>query len=356
MADSSCKSPKKEVQCYVHAVSPVKTATSNNRKYFNCTIQSEEKVTRAVCFSPDKHSQLKTLQQTKSPIKIENFGHARNDENGDMLIHKFTKIVPIDATTISFPYSDNLTASGIIPISSIANLAVEQLVSVKAEVAHLSGVKILQTQHQGTLKKQEVIIRDTTSSIKLTLWGNNVDTLALNDTYILKNLQVKSFNDTKFLNTAKGEECVHEESTPFEQACVSIDNITDFAEKTIFAKVLGIHQVTRSLSCVSCNKKVVPNPDDDSLGACESCYLKQLTETCNVKWYLRILVQPLTEPNRKLHLTLFNQHVTELLALVNTDVDPDKASPNEIESAFLRATGNITFTFDTMDHKVIAVE
>jgi hypothetical protein len=77
-------------------------------------------------------------------------------------------------------------------------------------------------------------------------------------------------------------------------------------------------------------------------------YLKQLTETCNVKWYLRILVQPSTEPNRKLHLTL--------LALVNTDVDPDKASPNEIESTILRATGNITFTFDTMDHKVIAVE
>jgi hypothetical protein len=63
---------------------------------------------------------------------------------------------------------------------------------------------------------------------------------------------------------------VHEESTHFEQACVSIDNITDFAEKTISAKVLGIHQVTQSLSCVSCNKKVVPNPDDDSLGACES--------------------------------------------------------------------------------------
>ena len=101
---------------------------------------------------------------------------------------------------------------------------------------------------------------------------------------------------------------------------------------------------------------MVLNPDDDSLGACESCCLKQLTETCNVKWYLRILVQPSTEPNRKLHLTLFNRHVTELLALVNTDVDPDKASPNEIESAILRATGNITFTFDTMDHKVIAVE
>ena len=347
------------MQCYVHAVKPVKKATSSNRKYFNCTIQGEEKLTRAVCFSPEKHSQLKTLQETKSPVKIENFGHSSNDENGDMLIHKYTKITPIDATKIIFSYSDGLTATGVVPISSIVNLAVEQLVSVKAQVAHLSGVKIVQTQHQGTLKKQEVIIRDTTGCIKFTLWGDNVDTLELNNTYLLKNLRVKSFNNRKFLNTAKGEEFVHDEPTPFEQQCVSIDDeITDFPEKTISTNILGIHQVTRSLSCVSCNKKVVPNPDDDSVGECESktCHLKQLTETCNIKWTLRILVESSTERNRKLHLTLFNQHVTELLALIDASIDPSTASPDKIESVILRGGKNITFSFDTMDHKVTAVE
>ena len=184
----------------------------NQVDHFNCTIQGEEKLTRAVCFSPKKHSQLKTIQQTiksYSPVKIENFGHSRNCE-----------------------------------------------------------------------------------------------------------------------------EFVHDETTPFEQQCVSIDEITDFAEKTISANVLGIHQVTRSLSCVSCNKKVVPNPDNDSVGECESknCHLKQLTETCNIKWTLRILVEPSTEPSRILHLTLFNQQVTVLPSLIDASVDPSTASPDKIES------------------------
>ena len=69
-----------------------------------------------------------------------------------------------------------------------------------------------------------------------------------------------------------------------------------------------------------------------------------------------LLIQPLAEPNQKVNLTLLNQHVAELLPLLNTGVDPNKASPNEIESAILRAKESVTFTFDTMDHKVVAVE
>ena len=76
----------------------------------------KKKVTWAVCFPPQKkHSKLKTIQQTKSAIKMENFAHARNDENGDLLMYKYTKIVPIDSTTIPFPYLDNLTATGVNP-------------------------------------------------------------------------------------------------------------------------------------------------------------------------------------------------------------------------------------------------
>ena len=106
---------KKEAECYVHVVSPMKTAISNNRKYFNCTIQEKKSHMGSLFFPKKKHSKLKTVQQTKSAIKMENFAHARNDENGDLLMYKYTKIVPIDSTTIPFPYLDNLTATGVNP-------------------------------------------------------------------------------------------------------------------------------------------------------------------------------------------------------------------------------------------------
>ena len=82
-----------------------------------------------------------------------------------------------------------LTATGTLPdLSVLEKLAAEQLVTIKAEVAKISAVKTLHTQYQGVLKKQEVIIRDPTTSVKLLLWENNVEMLELNKTYIIQTL------------------------------------------------------------------------------------------------------------------------------------------------------------------------
>jgi hypothetical protein len=272
-----------------------------------------------------------------------------------MLLNKYTKITPLDSSKITFSYSEDLTATSIVPISSIQNLAKEQLVSVKAHVARLSGVKVRQTQHQGMLKMQEAIIRDTTGFIKLTLWEDNVDTLKLDNTYVLKNLRVKSLNNQNFLNTAKGEEFVHDATDSFQQECVAVDDEADFAESTISGKVLGINQITQTLGCVSCNKTVVPNAEDDILGNCEGCGMGQLMEDCNVKWYLRVLVHTTSEPTRKLHLTLFNSEVAKLMAIVDPTMDLKFLSQKEVEKAILRARKTLKITF-TMDHKVIDVQ
>ena len=84
-----------------------------------------------------------------------------------------------------------------ISISSLNDLAGEQLVTLKAQVAQISGVKRIETQHQGRLNKQEVILRDVTGSIKAILWQSRVDTLKENTTYILKNLKNKNIQGRK---------------------------------------------------------------------------------------------------------------------------------------------------------------
>ena len=79
--------------------------------------------------------------------------------------------------------TDSLTATGFVTIAALEKLASEQLISVKAQVAKISGTKKLQTQYQGILTSQEVIIRDPTTSIKLILWQDNVNTLTIDKTY-----------------------------------------------------------------------------------------------------------------------------------------------------------------------------
>ena len=211
-------------------------------------LQKKDNVVRAVCFSPQKHTQLHTFQQTKSPVKVSNYGKSQLGK--DVIFNQHTKIAPIDNTNIDFPHSNKLTTTGMaISISSLNDLAGEQLVTLKAQVAQISGVKRIETQHQGRLNKQEVILRDVTGSIKAILWQSRVDTLKENTTYILKNLKIKTSRGEKYLNTPKDEEFQATETTPFNQPLVQVDGLQfELASSTISAKVIGVHQVTNTIS------------------------------------------------------------------------------------------------------------
>ena len=113
------------MNCFVHGVSPVKDATNNKRKYFNCTLQCEDKkVIRAVCFSPKRQNQIKMLSQTRSLVKVQNFQLQYEDSgpDGDIVITKYTKIAPIKKD-VNFTFSDKLIASSSnVELSSLNNL------------------------------------------------------------------------------------------------------------------------------------------------------------------------------------------------------------------------------------------
>ena len=68
--------------------------------------------------------------------------------------------------------STDLIPSGMITsISTLNNVVLEQLISIKAQVVSIAAVKVVKSQYRGTKKKQ-VLIRDTTSSIEVILWSS----------------------------------------------------------------------------------------------------------------------------------------------------------------------------------------
>lgn len=127
--------------------------------------------------------------------------HYTISKTDDIILNHQTKIIQNEETT-GFNHSDDLIPSGMVTsISALNNVASEQLISIKAQVVNISAVKVAKTQYQGTLKKQEVLIRDTTSSIKVILWESYTETLVLNSTYVFKNLKVKISRNERYLNT-----------------------------------------------------------------------------------------------------------------------------------------------------------
>ena len=142
-----------EITCYIHDLSPVKSANNSEKKYFNCTLQCKEGTRRAVCFSQQKHPEMKTFQTTKCAVNILNYTTSKTN---DIILNNQSKIIPNEETA-TFEYSEDVIPSGVVHnISALNNVSSEQLISVKAKVVNTSAAKVVTTEHQGTLKKQEV--------------------------------------------------------------------------------------------------------------------------------------------------------------------------------------------------------
>lgn len=273
------------------------------------------------------------------------------------MILKQTKISPAEPESIQFQYSDSLTSTGFVTIAALEKLAAEQLISVKAQVAKISGTKKLQTQYQGTLhKKLSLGIPQPPSS---SFFGKiiNVNTLTLNKTYEFKNLRLKLSKNEKYLNTATGEEFVFIEIMPVEQPCANIEeNVNELTTKQISGKILGSHQAESTLSCISCKSKVIPNPEQEEMRHCESCKLIQLIDSCHSVWYMHLLVQPTDDTNQKLCLDFNNQLVKKLISILVPKINPEQASQKDISLLILKRNKTLNISYDTITFKVIEID
>ena len=64
---------------------------------------SKDIVVRAVCFSPEKHAELRHLEHAKSPVKLQNFGGAIN--GSDVFVFKQTKIAQVPTESLGYAYA-----------------------------------------------------------------------------------------------------------------------------------------------------------------------------------------------------------------------------------------------------------
>ena len=214
-----------------------------------------------------------------------------------------------------------LTTGGLIPnISCLEKVASEQLVSLKAHVVEILTVKQVHTQRQENLKKQELIVADPTSWIKLVLWQEYVDSLEEDKTYILDSLRLKKFNNNRYLNTAKAEYFRLKETETFVDPLMQPHQPL-YKTSTITARIVfGVLQATKQLCSLSCSKKVV-SLLNGGLIQCTSCKLTQTLNSRNSHWYLRIMVKDTASPDKKLTVTPFHSQVEQLLAKMGLQLD-----------------------------------
>ena len=182
--------------------------------------------------------------------------------------------------------------------------------------------------------------------------------LELNKTYLLKNLRLKATKTDRYLNTAKTEKSTFSKTQPFEYPLVKVDRSLSVVTSTTWtAKILGIQQIAKQASCVSCGKSVKQLPNG-ILGECtsKSCKMNQVLSSCPAQWYLKVLVQNMNKPDEKQRLSLYHSDVKQPVEALKIHLDLNSASEDEITLQILQLGQNISVTFDSLSYKVTNIE
>lgn len=151
----------------------MKTSQANN-DYFDATLQLKDKSMRAVRFSPDKHSAMKSKLESSSPVKISNCDIKRNSyiDQDEIHINKRTKLSDPNKSEFIFNFPEiteeeqedtEATDTYIQEIIADANT------KSKANITEQVTVIELPKSNEKALIKQESTFTDETGSLRLVL-------------------------------------------------------------------------------------------------------------------------------------------------------------------------------------------
>ena len=128
---------------------------------------------RAVCFSSERKATFNTLEKQKSPVKLSNYRTSTKYGTTDIVIQKYTNVQVTTAPELEkqFQYQPIPDTQDPSPISSLSDVAPNQLITIKANLFQLSGIKTIIMDDSKQLTKQRGIIVDQTCHMKIVLWA-----------------------------------------------------------------------------------------------------------------------------------------------------------------------------------------
>lgn len=202
------------------------------------------------------------------------------------------------------------------------------------------------------LRKQKVMLRDPSGTMKLILWGKYVDLLVVNETYKLENLKLKVYNEQRYLNTPKDEQFICSETDQFQQQLPEPGQVID--TPSITGVVSGIKDITNMRACTSCGKKVIPYQSSETLGQCEGCNLIQILASCDVHWSLRLLLK--ASDGSKRVISVYNKQLLQLLNVLVVNLELNSVTEEQLTVALLQNNTELCISYNPSNNKMLDVQ
>ena len=169
--------------------------------------------------------------------------------------------------------------------------------------------------------KQDLDISDETGTARLTLWQDTIDKLIVGTSYSLQGLQVRSFNDKKYLSEPKSGFTF---SVMQDIQAVLIESEED--KQVSNASITGAW--VNNMMCQACKGNM--QCKNDQFGTCAKCNMTQKLNKCAQKLSAKVLIM---DGEKKLYLLVPVGMIRCIIDDPNLSDDTASTVENELLSA-----------------------
>ena len=127
-----------------------------------------------------KRPLLEKYHKGKTSVRLHNIHSSIKDDIENIIIQNNTTV---EAVALPYVYKDATVLFSLPSLSSLQEMSKEQLVDIKAKVSSITGIKTFNSHYDHPLKKEEVILVDHTTLIKLVLWQEHCNKFEDQKTY-----------------------------------------------------------------------------------------------------------------------------------------------------------------------------
>ena len=195
------KHPSETTVAYVHDLLPVKRNRNNTMDYVSMTLQTASKKTiEALLYSPHKCPLFVQSQDSRTPLKLKD--HTYTEDKTTIVINDMTNVTTPHHSEYSFQYVEISSPSAKqdpISILEVPNSNKEW------DNVVLTGkmTQIKEPIGKNKLNLCECILANSSASIHMDVWEENIQKVSLGNCFTFRALQVRVWAGKKKLSTTQ---------------------------------------------------------------------------------------------------------------------------------------------------------
>ena len=276
---ASCSNQKavsyKDVQGYIHDVSPVKIpAKPRSNRYFDFKLQQGQDQTRVVCFNAERRDEVKEKEECKIPVTLTNVSPNKRKYT-DQVEYRMNKFLRVcRAKNLLFQWKEPEGCCELSIKEILDKKSDEDVVTLKAKVLQKLEVSSIYSRvMKKDLSKCDLVLADNTGAIVISVWEENIAKVSVDNSYCFHLVTVNSFhrkqlNSNRVSAISKCDDVVTSEKVSDIAKGLATN---DVSSESVTGSILAI-SIKRLYTYINCKSKIADIPGQFVL-KCSKCAL-----------------------------------------------------------------------------------